>query len=270
VSKTLQERLCDARSVHKQVHTALGRHPSGLPKEVETSFRALVDYRMDIDHWRGMLEARAAARQLLDTLETKVDADDCVPLGAAFVKYQHLRFIGVQAYVTTNWALADRISGMVGRVLCTPEAGLNGVNPAHLISHFVNRDKTRTTTAAALFESVRQAFGWPTGISYAIRNHFVHYGAQIGGSGFFEAPAAASAFRISADGWDRVENKAEAEYRVDRLCLRAGASWPSTPQDDLRVVLAVCEREMDDALGVLLGSACGSLRAHVAFMVGED
>jgi hypothetical protein len=30
-----------------------------------------------------------------------------------------------------------------------------------------------------------------------------------------------------------------------------------------------CEREMDDALGVLLGSACGSLRAHVAFMVGE-
>jgi hypothetical protein len=143
MSKTLQERLCDAKSVLDQVHTALGRHPSGLPKEVEASFRVLVDYRTDIEHWLGMLEARAAACQLLDTLETKADADDCVPLGAAPVKYQHVRFIGVQAYVTTNWALADRITGMVGRILCTPDAGLKGVNPAQLISHFVNRDKTR-------------------------------------------------------------------------------------------------------------------------------
>jgi hypothetical protein len=87
MNKTLQERLRDAQSVFDQVHTALGRHPSGLPKEVETSFRALVDYRTDIDHWLGMLEARAAACQLLDALETKADADDCVPLGAARVKY---------------------------------------------------------------------------------------------------------------------------------------------------------------------------------------
>jgi len=270
MSKTLQERLGDAKSVLDHVHAALGRHPTGLPQEVETSFRALIDYRTDIDHWLGMLEARAAAHQLLDALETQADADDCVPLGAACVKYQHVRLIGLQASVTTNWALADRITGMVGRILCTPEAGRNSVKPAELVSHFINRDNTRKTTAAALFESVRQAFGWPIGLSYAIRNHFVHDGAQIGGSDFFEGPSAASAFRISADGWDRVEKTAETTHRVDRSCHRVGAGWPSTPRDDLRVVLTVCEREMDDALGVLLGSACGSLRAHVAFMVGED
>lgn len=270
MSKTLQERLCDAKSVLDQVHAALGRHSAGLPPEVETAFRALVDYRTDIDHWLGMLEARAAARQLLDALETQADADDCVPLGTARVKYQHVRFIGVQAYVTTNWALAGRITELVGRILCTPEAGRNRVKPAELVSHFINRDNTRKTTAAALFESVRQAFGWPIGLSYAIRNHFMHDGAQIGGSDFFEGPSAAAAFRISADGWDRVEKRAETEYRVERSCHRAGASWPSTPRDDLRIVLTGCEREMDDALGVLLGSACGALLAHVAFMVGED
>ena len=270
MSKTLQERLCDAKSELDHVHAALGRHSAGLPREVEESFRKLVDYRTDIDHWLGMLEARAAACQLLDGLEAQANEEDCVPLGAMRVKYQHVRFIGVQAYITTNWALADRITGMVGRVLCTPAAGLNDVKPAELVSHFVNRDRTKTTTAAALFESVRQAFGWPIGISYAIRNHFVHDGAQIGGSDFFEGPSAASAFQISADGWDRVEKRAETEYRVDRSYHRAGANWPNTPRDDLRIVLTVCEREMDDALGVLLGSACGVLRAHVAFMVGED
>jgi hypothetical protein len=259
MSKTLQERLIDAKSILNQVHAALGRHPAKLSNEIETQFRELVDYHADINHWLGMLEARAAARQLLAALETQVDSDDCVPLGAARVKYQHVRFIGVQAYVTTNWALADRITGLVGKVLCTPEAGLNGVNPVQLISHFVNRDKIKKTTAAALFESVRQSFGWPIGVSYAIRNHFVHNGAQIDGSNFFEGPSAASAFRISVDGWGRVEKKAKDEYRVEDSYHRAGAGWPPTPKDDLRVVLEVCEREMDDALGVLLGSACGLL-----------
>jgi hypothetical protein len=46
--------------------------------------------------------------------------------------------------------------------------------------------------------------------------------------------------------------------------------WPTTPLDDLRVVLADCEREVDEALGVLLGSACRALALHVGFMLGED
>lgn len=91
----------------------------------------------------------------------------------------------------------------------------------------------------------------------------------MGGSDFFEGPASGAAFRISAEGWDRVEQQAES-YGVERAFHRVGASWPGTPRDDLRVVLEVCEREMDDALGVLIGSACGSLLAHIGFMVGED
>ena len=41
MSKTLQERLLDAKSVLDLVHAALGRYPAGLPQEVEKSFRAL-------------------------------------------------------------------------------------------------------------------------------------------------------------------------------------------------------------------------------------
>jgi len=56
---------------------------------------------------------------------------------------------------------------------------------------------------------------------------------------------------------------------VDPSFHRAGATWPVSPRDDLRAVLRVCERETDDALGVLLGSACQTLLAHVGFMLGE-
>jgi hypothetical protein len=269
MSKPLDERLRDAKDTLNQVHAAIGRNPGRLPKDVEDSIRKVVDYRSDIDHWIGTLEARAASFQLLAGLESKVDHADCVPLmGTMSAKFQHVRLIGTQAYLTTMWAISDRITGMVGRVLCTPEAGLNTASPAQLVSHFIQKERKKTT-AAAIFESVRQSFGWPIGLSYSIRNHFVHDGAQIDGCDFFEGPSAASAFRISLDGWNRVEKRAES-YGVEHLLHRTGAGWPTTPRDDLRVVLGACAREMDDALGILLGSACNSLRAHVGFMVGED
>ena len=89
------------------------------------------------------------------------------------------------------------------------------------------------------------------------------------GIDFFDGPTAASRFAISADGWTRIEEKA-ASYGVDPSHHRVGPGWPPAPRDDLRVVLDVCEREVDDALGVLIGSACRALLAHVGLVVGED
>ncbi len=66
-----------------------------------------------------------------------------------------------------------------------------------------------------------------------------------------------------------MEKTAEDNYGVERSFQSVCASWPSTPKDDLRDVLKVCEQEMDNALGVLLGSACNSLRVHVGLMIGE-
>ena len=49
-----------------------------------------------------------------------------------------------------------------------------------------------------------------------------------------------------------------------------GSNWPQSPQDDLIKLLDICERELDDALGILLGSACGMLKVHLGFMLGQD
>ena len=268
MSKTLEDRLRDAKAALGTANAALGRHVGKVPSDVEVQFRTVIDYDADIEHWIGLLHARAAASALLADLEKGADANDCVPLGTARVKFQHVRRIGVQAYLSTTWSLADRVAGMVGRVLCTPDAGFNEASPAQLVSQFVQKERKKTT-AAAVFESVRQTFGWPIGLSYAIRNHFVHDGAQVAGSDFFDGPTAASKFGISLKGWMRVEDRAKT-YGVEPGHHRAGPSWPATPRDDLRALLEVCEREMDDALGVLLGSACGSLLTHVACMLGED
>jgi hypothetical protein len=96
-----------------------------------------------------------------------------------------------------------------------------------------------------------------------------HDGAYAASEHFFDGPTAASRFAISATGWTRLEQKAKT-YGVEPSHHRAGAAWPVAPRDDLRAVLDVCEREVDDALGVLVGSACRTFVAHVGCFIGED
>jgi hypothetical protein len=121
-------------------------------------------------------------------------------------------------------------------------------------------------TAAAVFAPLRRSFGWAAAISYSIRNLFVH----DGGVNFFEGDVPESAFRISENGWHLVITKAQG-CGVDDGCCRDGTSLPVSPAPiDLRQVLDVCEREVDEALGVILGAACQLIRVQVAFAIGEE
>jgi hypothetical protein len=170
-----------------------------------------------------------------------------------------------------TWSLADNVSAFVGRVLCSSDGGaFNTQQAPKLVSHFVNaKDSLRQSTAGLVFDSIRQTFGWPIAVSYALRNHFVHDGGQQQEVAFFAGSTSTDKFRILADGWRHVRNRA-LSYEVVPDNMRKTANWPTTPEDDLRVVLEVCEREVDDALGVLVGSACAAIMTHVMFLTGND
>ena len=295
MTKTLDTRLQDAKAVLDEIGTELGKSAASMSPAVVEQFRRSLDVASNIVYWRELVAARAAALLFLDGLETRVDGDDIVPVfatggGAAplKLKFSHVRLLGVEAYLSLAWSLADRITGMVGRVFCTLQGGaLYEQSPVKLISHFVQEERAKDanlageakkdyeaknrkrSTAAVVSDSIRLTFGYPIGVSYAIRNHFVHDGAQQQEVEFFESRASTSGFQISDVGWRHIENKAFT-YGVLREHIRAGAAWPTTPRNDLREVLVACEREMDDALGILLGSACRALAFHVGFMLGAD
>jgi hypothetical protein len=117
----------------------------------------------------------------------------------------------------------------------------------------------------------RACFGWPIAVSYAIRNLFLHDGGARDGWTFFEGPTIGSGFRVSEKGWFHICDQAKGGQRsaLTSTQMRAAEDCTSRP-DDLRRLLAMCEREMDEALGILLGSACGLLRAHVGHLLGEE
>jgi hypothetical protein len=268
MTKTLVQRLDDAKTILDQLGTTLTRAGTSLPSEISAQFRGSVDARSDVSHWKDLIEARRVAAQFLDQLENRADADDFVSLGATRARFHHARLVGAQAYLSLSWALADRITAMVGRILCSADGGHNTESPAQLVSHFLQKDRKKFATGA-VFDSIRRTFGWPIAVSYALRNHFIHDGAQSLGKDFFTGSSSSMAFRISPDGWKFIETKTE-RYAIERTFHRLALGWPTSPHADLRLLLADCEREMDDALGILVGSACHTLYLHAGLLIGDD
>ena len=273
MSKSLEERLRQVRVDLDKIETSLTKHSgTKVMVEIADDFKKVTGFANDVDHCLSLIEARLVARNLLSGLERLADGSDMVPVGAGLAKFHFVRFLGVQAYLATAWALADRIAAVAGQVLCAPNQLSNEKSPPQLMSNFISGDLDKKTAAMASL-SLRRSFGWPIGISYALRNHFIHDGGRTKDgdrlkADFFYGETSKSAFAISEQGWEFVLKRTRT-YGVEPTHHRLGARWPVTPRDDLRVVLEVCEREVDDALGVLVGSATTTLASHVAFIIGE-
>src|SRR5690606_32016083 len=118
MSKTLEEPLDCAKEELGKVNGALTRHAGRLPTDVEDQFRVIAAFGSHVDHWTQMFTARETARALLNDLEKHADHNDDVPYGSSRAKFQTVRLLGVQSYLAAQWALADRLVGMAGHVLC--------------------------------------------------------------------------------------------------------------------------------------------------------
>ena len=252
----LRQRLSDALALQREVVGVLGSLP-------ETQFsgylREVASYDTEIRRALGALDVRATVRNLLSRFEDTLDPQRAeVELGSLRINADHARLALTQSYLVNAWAAADALTAGFGRILCPECKAQNASHPAKLWE-----DITRwkgANTSAPLHKMAHDCFGWPVGLSYAIRNHFIHDGDTIEGPDLFAGPAAVTQFHISDDGWDSVLKKMK-DYQVDETHTRAPERpWP---KDDLRNVLDICHREIDALLGILVGTGCAALQAQV-------
>ncbi|MCB9610179.1 MAG: hypothetical protein H6716_26565 [Polyangiaceae bacterium] len=267
--KVLKTRLDEAGKVLDKIDDVLQVHPNRLRNDAGLSIKSSLNARSELSHWSTLIDTRVSVSNVLAALDTTVDPDGLVVLSGVKVKFQHARFMLVQSYLTAAWSLADSMVPVAARILCPASFGLNS-DPANgpKLSSFLG-DKSKAHSPAPLFHAFPSTFGWPVALLYSLRNHFVHDGASVDALDVFVGPSSAHAFRLSADGWDRIVQRAK-RYGVDDSDHREGGAWLTNPKDDLRKVFAECEPIFDQALGSLFGAACRTLAAHVAFVFGED
>lgn len=87
------------------------------------------------------MQRRSAANE-------QADQNDNVPYAASRAKFQTVRLLGVQGYLAAQWALADRLVGMAGNVLCIRNSLQDPKNAPQLVSHFVGGKGPDWKTAA--------------------------------------------------------------------------------------------------------------------------
>jgi hypothetical protein len=190
---------------------------------------------------------------VLDRVKNQVRLGDLPAIDA-----DQARFLVVQSYLATTWTVSDALTSAAGRIVCLEGKGEDRGHPPKLWEH-VTKDNKRTS--APLHRMTQDCFGWPIAISYALRNHFIHGAEQSECPELFEGPSGQCDFRISESAWQWLQKYVDTKYMVKRSQTRAPEPWP-WPQDDLRKLLDICHREMDDVLGILVATACSALETQ--------
>ena len=264
----LEKRLNDAGRTLVEVETLLQANPGAVTQALEDGLLEVAAAHRDIPAWKRALGARDAARAYLNELLNDPSSED-VDLGRQKVSFSQGRLIGVDAYLASMWAVADRIAALVGRVVCVNKLGGFAAQSknAGLVQHFVQTEKGNAAGPSLLWNVVKLEYGWPIGIAYALRNHFVHDAAQLDGAAFFKGEVKASGFSISQVGVDHLVDKTK-EYNVSSKMCSKSCSLSVNENDDLRDILDQCETEVEGALGFLLASATSTLKHTTGVMLG--
>lgn len=197
-----------------------------------------------IANWHFMLTCRKSAFDLLASLPRK--KYDFVGL----YKYELERFLATQAYLSVHWALCDSITSWVGKALCYEKK-------AYVEKDSLKLSKLPTFIPERLAIWIRDDFGYAIALSYQIRNCFVH----DGGIGFFQGPDQHSRLIIHDEQWTRLQGHVR-----ENLSRRRSAFQLADSERDLGIVLQCCETETDEALGILLVSACALIEGHLGFL----
>jgi len=233
-----------------------------LRENLKVHFSDLNQIDHEIPHWLELIQARNFIEQKLDSLPDRVDHNDRVIENGVSIQVKYIRLIDTQSYLSLTWALTDSIIAAVGKILCTSDARLNKAQPPQLISHFIQNHQNKKTSA--LFSKpIKEEFGWPIGISYAILNHFIHEGGAKDNISFFEEYTLLHPFRVSEKGWNNIKKIAENRYSAHFSNKREG--WPESPQEDLRKTLSFCHKQIDQALAILVNLVAEILSIHMKY-----
>jgi len=266
--KDLASRLKVCGKFLDSLRVLVEKHPA-LNPEVAEHFRVELDCTKILENLSRLLDARKIAFDVLKSLGREQNGDGKVPWGGSFVDFHIARILAMQGYLAVKWAIADNVVRMIGRTICTTSVGKNQGQPPNLLTQFV-RESRKSSTCGTFFKSISRIYGWPIAVSYVFRNTFLHEGDRIDGWDIFDGLSVASSFKLSEASWMAIEEEAKKKHESDPSFIREEADWPENPSEDARKVLAACENEIDEALGVLLFSATGLLKAHISSLLGDD
>lgn len=232
----------------------------------ESSFRLAAE----LEHAKNMLPVRGIALQAAKAFPTQVSprSPDKFLFNGADVTFKQGRYLLLQNYLATTWAIYDVLAKVAGVLCCTDGLSKNPSKPVKLYEDFLQGKQKESggPVGARLQDHLRGAYGWPISISYKVRNWLVHDGYTHDGVELFahDSPVAAAEFAMSDSAWDALLSLANTDPEQSRLAI------PPDVKRNLIEGLATCHAEADEAMSFILTWATGSLKLQAAILFPRD
>lgn len=199
----LKKRIIDSQQRLADLEITLAAEAGNINHEINEYFGTIIQCRHDYEYWLGMLAARNDAKEFLANMKQKEEIPVSIEAGyfniftqPKTIRFHNARLLGIQAYIIATWSLAENITEFAGKIMC---AKMNKNKSAQFIGNFINKKEKEKNDAntkeekmpypsARLFhEIIKNNYGWALGISYAIRNSFVHDGGVSYGNNMFKS-----------------------------------------------------------------------------------
>jgi hypothetical protein len=210
-----------------------------------------------------LISSREQAHKLLKQLPSITDpSTDIIDYHGISIPFNNARILGFQSYLSMTWSLCDSITTAIAPLIFTESICKDRSNPPQLLTHFI-KDSKCSSYYITYFLKVN--YSWAIGISYVIRNHFVHDGALRNGKDFFVGISLADEFDISSEGWDFLEKQMAEKHRLKNDHHRLGSPWP-WHRNNLLNLLEVCNEEIDEALCFIVGSSVGMATLQARYL----
>jgi hypothetical protein len=180
------------------------------------------------------------------------------------------RHLAVSGYVCVSWSLYDRLANVCGRLASWKDIPNNPWQDPKLWGNLMG-EGNNALGGFMIQQHLANAYGWPTGVAYKIRNWLVHDGGDVGQNGFFQGTQVTDGLLLHADAVAYLEKccgyKCE-NGRINRCCLAATEEpWPTR---NLLLILDKYHGEIDAMLTCLVKWSVDSLVGQVTAFSERD
>jgi hypothetical protein len=266
LENAIQQACKDLDWIHEAV--AKVRSSGTLSEESYKFFEMSFGLSTQLAHAKDLLLVRDIAFAAVKALPASVSrsSPNRFLLNGAEVTFKQGRYLLFQNYLATTWALYDAISKVAGILCCIDERSKNITKPVKLPEDFLRGQKF---VGGRVHDHLKGAYGWPIGISYAIRNWLIHDGHSQNGIELFKFDASSpSPFEISDGAWSIIMEKCTAEYKADSSQTRL-RPFPEIHLDLLEG-MAKCHQEADEAIEFVLLWAAGAVKLQATILFPRD
>lgn len=178
----------------------------------------------------------------------------------------------LQGYLTTTWSMYENISEVAISISCINDLADNRSKSISFVSDITQQDRSGSPgedhLGMDMWQWLQTCYGWPIGLSYGLRNVFVHDGGEILQRTIFDnSRIKSSPYRLNDFGKQKVYQLPISKYGARSDWHKMSSDWEQNQPRNLLDLLKTCHREADKALSIFAEWSIKSFETQARLML---